>query len=71
MSFFIFLNAWFLSLFLAFPFSIRMGDKRQDIEYQAAPQEILWKRMFSIATVLAVFFTLALAFITKSGMFHL
>jgi predicted secreted protein len=66
-AFFVFLNAWAVSLFLAFPFSIEMGDRQLDLEYQASPKRIQWKKMLIIATCIAAAFTLTLAIVIKSG----
>lgn len=67
LAFFTFLNAWCVSLFLAFPFSIEMGEKAEGIDYVAAPKRIRWKKLLLIATAIAVAFTLTLALIIKSG----
>jgi predicted secreted protein len=66
-TFFTFLNAWFVALFLAFPFSIEMPEKTQGIDYVAAPKKIHWKKLAIIATVIAFLFTLTLAIVIKSG----
>jgi len=64
---FTFLNAWMVALFLAFPFSIEMGEKESKLDYAAAPKTIRWKKLFLIATVIAAVFTVTLAIVIKSG----
>lgn len=64
---FVFLNAWCVSLFLAFPFSIEMGEQQSELDYKAAPKKIQWKKLLIIATAIAVLFTLTLAIVIKSG----
>lgn len=66
-AFFVFLNAWAVSLFLAFPFSIEMPEKQEGMDYVAAPKKIHWKKMAVIATIIAAVFTLTLAIVIKSG----
>ena len=66
-AFFTFLNAWFVALFLAFPFSVEIAENYDALEYHAAPKRIRWKRLFTIATVVAITFTLGLAIVIKSG----
>jgi predicted secreted protein len=70
-GFFVFLNAWFVALFLAFPFSIEMGESHNAMDYQAAPKKIRWKKLLIIATIIAALFTLTLAIVIKSGILPL
>ena len=68
MAFFTFLNAWFIALLLAFPFSIEPPD--QDDEkwgYNAAPKRIKWRKLLISGIIMALIFTLLLAMIIKSG----
>lgn len=68
MGVFTFLNAWFIALFLAFPFNIEPPDEGEAAEgYAAAPKRIRWKRLTITATLLALAFTLLLALLIKSG----
>lgn len=70
-AFFTFLNAWWVMLFVAIPFSIRHenkdGEKIEGESYIAAPKAIYWKKVIAIATSLAAFITVALALVIKSG----
>ncbi len=69
-AFFTFLNAWWLMLFIAIPFSTQYAEdaenkKPNDESYIAAPKTIYWKKVFTIATILAALATAVLAVIIK------
>lgn len=63
---FTFINAWWVSLFVVLPWSIERGENNT-IEYAAAPKRIRWRRVAVATTLLAIFFTAALALVIKSG----
>lgn len=67
MAIFVFLNAWWVSLFIALPMSIERGEPDSKLEYVAAPKRIKWMRIIIITTILALIFTGALALLMKSG----
>jgi predicted secreted protein len=67
MTIFTFLNAWWISLFMVLPLSIERGERSSELEYAAAPKRIHWRRIMVVTTLLAVFFTAALALLIKSG----
>lgn len=71
LAFFVFLNAFGVSLFLAFPLSITAETSQEGVEYRAAPKTIHWKRLFKLAAGFAAAFTLFLALVMKSGMVQL
>ncbi len=68
---FTFLNAWWIMLFIAIPFSVKYADESENIpaseKYVAAPKSIQWKKAIIIATILATLVTLILALVIKSG----
>lgn len=69
---FTFLNAFWIMMFAAIPFSVKYADESEIKQsasegYVAAPQTIYWKKAIIIATILALIITLALALIIKSG----
>jgi|CXWL01.1.fsa_nt_gi predicted secreted protein len=70
-AFFTFLNAWWIMLFIAIPFSVKYADESENIpaneKYIAAPKTIYWKKAVIIATILAALITLILALVIKSG----
>lgn len=69
-AFFTFLNAWWIMLFVAIPFSTQYEEitEKQALEgYRAAPKAIYWKKAAIIATILAVLCTITLALVIKSG----
>ena len=67
-AFFTFLNAWWIMLFIAVPFSTEYkAEDKQSLDYAAAPTRIRWKKAFVIATILACVVTLGLALLFKSG----
>ena len=69
-AFFTFLNAWWIMLFVAIPFSTKYEEitEKQALEgYRAAPKAIYWKKAAIIATILAVLITITLALVIKSG----
>jgi predicted secreted protein len=67
MAIFTFLNAWWVSLFMVLPLSIERGERDSELEYVAAPRRIHWRRILTLTTLLALFFTAALALLIKSG----
>ncbi len=67
MGIFTFINAWWISLFFMLPFSIEAPGKQEDIGYAAAPKKIRWKRLLAGATMIAIFVTVTLALVIKSG----
>ncbi len=69
---FTFLNAFWIMVFVAIPFSIKYEDESEikssaSEGYAAAPKTIHWKKAIIITTILALIVTLALALIIKSG----
>ena len=71
MAIFVFINAWWISLFMVLPASIERGERDSQLEYAAAPKRIKWKRILVVTTLLALFFTAALALLIKSGIIPL
>jgi predicted secreted protein len=68
MGFFVFLNAWWVMLFVSLPLGIEKADGSAVLDYAAAPKKIRWKKIFLVNTALAFCFTVALALIIHSGM---
>lgn len=69
-AFFTFLNAWWIMLFIALPFSTKYPESNEEKPpaneaYTAAPKEIYWKRAFVIATILATIVTAVLAVVVS------
>lgn len=71
-AFFTFLNAFWIMLFIAIPFSTEYAKETEKQPpasegYVAAPKIIYWKKAVIIAAALALLVTLGLALVIKSG----
>jgi hypothetical protein len=70
-AFFTFLNAFWIMAFIAIPFSTEyenQGEKKgNNYDYAAAPKKIYWKKVVTIAAILAIIITAVLALVIKSG----
>jgi len=67
-AFFTFLNAWWIMLFVAIPFSTEYEEitEKQAIEgYRAAPKAIYWKRAAIIATIMAALVTIIISLVIR------
>ncbi len=67
-AFFTFLNAWWIMLFVAIPFSTEYEEitEKQAIEgYRAAPKAIYWKKAVIIASSLAAIVTIIIALVIR------
>ncbi len=67
MAFFTFLNAWWITLFVTVPMCIETGSKDSELEYDAAPRRIHWRKILWLNSLIAAFATLALALVIESG----
>ena len=65
--FFIYLNAWFVTLFGVVPFFIHEA-KAEGVEYAAAPKPVRWRRALIINSLVSGAITAILVFIISSGM---
>lgn len=66
MAFFTFLNALWVMAFVAIPFCVKYEEVENipaNEKYIAAPKSIDWKKLFTLATILALLVTLALKLI--------
>ncbi len=70
-AFFTFLNAFWIMAFIAIPFSTEYEEaehsQQEQKNYIAAPKRIYWKKVVIISAVLALFITVGLALVIKSG----
>ncbi|MCE2926982.1 MAG: DUF1467 family protein [Rickettsiales bacterium] len=67
MAFFTFLNAWWITLFITVPMCIETGPKEQQMEYDAAPKRIHWRKIIWLNSLIAAIATLILALVIESG----
>jgi predicted secreted protein len=74
-AFFTFLNAFWIMAFIAIPFSTeyeQVGEKKENnYNYAAAPKKIYWKKVVTIAAILAIIITAGIALVIKSGIIPL
>ncbi len=69
-AFFTWLNAFWVMMFIAIPFSTEYEsprEKENSYVYAAAPKKIYWKKVVAIAATLAIIITAMLALVIKSG----
>jgi predicted secreted protein len=66
LAIFTFVNAWWISMFIALPFG-RVEGQQPDVAYKASPARFNWKKSVVIATVLALVITALLAGLINSG----
>lgn len=67
---FIYLNAWFVCLFMVLPFFVKAQDKEGGEGYAAAPRAIVWRRGLIINSLVAVVVTGAVAWLIQSGLIN-
>ena len=69
MAIFVFLNAWWVVLFITLPLGIEPASKNPEpgMEYIAAPRRIHWRKIFIWNTALALGCTALLALVIESG----
>ena len=69
-AFFIYLNAWFVCLFLVLPFFVQ-SRAEGDIGYAAAPKAIRWKKALAVNSLVALVAALIVIWVISSGLFSL
>jgi predicted secreted protein len=67
MTFFVFLNAWWVCLFAVLPLGIKRDAQAMPGDYEAAPDAVNWKQKFWQTTLLAGLITALLALVIASG----
>ncbi len=67
MAVFTYINAWWISLFLVWPFGVEAqqpgADKDTIFDYDAAPKIIRWKKTLLLTSIVSAFITALLALV--------
>lgn len=69
LDFFTFLNCWFLTLFMVVPFFVRPNEKRDVLEYAAAPRALPWKKVLLVNTLVSFLMAVAITLVVQSNLF--
>jgi predicted secreted protein len=68
---FIYVNAWFVCLFMVLPFFVKAQSKEEgEVVYAGAPRSIVWKRALLVNSLVALVATGAMAWLIQSGLIN-
>lgn len=68
LTFFTFINAWWIMLFFVLPSSIESRESAHSLEYRASPTKVRWKHAITLTTLLAIAVTTLLFLLTNSNL---